>query len=100
MRVRGTTGSIEICREMKEQYVAQKIEDGFLHRGISPFGCIDGAIDNSAIFVAHWLTRGDIGSVDRKTSDRLTHSTRKCFECEIPIPPASFRKPIEHVAQN
>ena len=100
MRVRRASTGIEICRETKEQHVAQKIENRFVHRRVSAFGSADGAFDDFTIFFAYGLTRSEIGSVNRETGDRLAHSTRERLEREITVPTAPLRKPIEHVAEH
>src|SRR5262249_39828915 len=100
MRVRRASTGIEICRETKEQHVKQKIEDRFVHRRVSAFGCADYALDDFPIFFAHGLTRSEIGSVNRETGDGLAHSTRERLEGEITVPTATLGKPIEHVTQH
>jgi hypothetical protein len=49
--MRGSPGGIEILRGTKQQHVAQKIEDRFLHRRVAAFGCGDSALDNLPVLV-------------------------------------------------
>src|SRR5438132_12677892 len=100
MRVCRTPACIEIWLEPKEQHVPQIIEDRFVHGWVSAFGCANRTLDALTIFLAHRLTRREIGSVNRKAGDGLAHGTRECLEREISIPAVSLGKPVEHVPQN
>src|SRR3989442_632462 len=100
MRVRRASAGIEVWLETKEQHVPQIIEDRFIYRRVTAFGCADRSLDDLTVFFAHRLTRREIGSINGKASDGLAHSTRKRLEREISIPAAALGKPIEHVAQN
>src|SRR6266480_5074194 len=100
MRVRRAPRGVETCWKTEEQHVAQKIEDRFFHGRVTPFGYADCALYDFTIFIARRLTGREVGSVNREAGDGLAHGPRKRLEREIPVPAASLRKPIKHVAQN
>src|ERR1051326_960093 len=100
MRVRGAFGSIQLCRDMKEQHVPQIIEDRLFHSRIAALGCDDCALNNLAIFFADRLTRHKISSVNREAGDSLAHGARERLEGEIAIGSVLLRKPIEHVPKD
>src|SRR6202022_2823830 len=60
MNVRFARLFVEVFRKSEKQNVAQKIENGFLDRGIATLGRRDRPFDDVAIGVAHWLSGGKI----------------------------------------
>src|SRR4029077_2293940 len=66
-RVRAALFFVEVFRKMKEQKIAQKIKDRFLDRRIAPFSRCHCALDDCAIFLAHWFPGFEISAIDRKT---------------------------------
>src|SRR5262249_11230016 len=73
MGVVGPRFGIEVWRKVKEQHIAEKIEDRFFHCGITTFRRGNGALDNLPVFFNHGLSRCEIRSVNRKTRDGLAH---------------------------
>ena len=100
VRVRGAAFVIDVFRELKEEDVAQEIEDRFFDRRVAPFCGRDRAFDYRAIGVAHRLARRDVGPVNRKTGNRFTHRAAERLEREIAEPPVLLREPVEHAAEN
>src|SRR5678815_3592329 len=95
--MRGAARGIEILWGTKQQHVAQKIKNRFLHCRVAAFGCGDGALDDLPVLFAYRLTGVDIGSVNRKARNRLAHGTRERFERKIAIPSVSLGQAIEQV---
>ncbi|KAG0505995.1 MAG: hypothetical protein Udaeo_06380 [Candidatus Udaeobacter sp.] len=96
--MRIAAGGIEALGGTKQQHIAQKIEDRFVHCRVAAFGCGDGTLDDLLILFRYRLTGLDVGSVNRKARNCFPYGTRQRFERKIAIPSVSLGQTIEQVS--